>query len=146
VFLKKTSASDAVQIHGEIEHLASVESEAFIAADATVEASATVTIEPTAEVTSKSPKDLWRITGIRLQATVRAQKQLRLKALSAIRPFTAEEQERYQTLFRMQFFWQSGEPILMEEVTAWASATPGVIMTDSGLALVDEVQSNAPSE
>jgi uncharacterized protein YijF (DUF1287 family) len=146
VFLKKTSASDAVQIHGEIEHPASVESEAFIAADATVEASTTVTIEPTAEVTSKPPKDLWCITGIRLQATVKAQKQLRLKVLSAIRPFTAEEQERYETLFRMQFFWQSGEPILMEEATAWASATPGVIMTDSGLALVDEVQSNAPSE
>jgi hypothetical protein len=153
VFLKKTSASDAVQNHGEIENLACVEREASISADATndlttssVEDSATVATEPTAEVTSKPPKDLSRITKIRLEATVKAQKQLRWKALSAIRPFTGEERERYETLFKMQFFSQSGEPILMEEVTAWASATPGVIMTDSGPALVDEVQSNAPSE
>ncbi|HEY9653759.1 MAG TPA: hypothetical protein V6C95_24060, partial [Coleofasciculaceae cyanobacterium] len=137
---------DAVQIHGEIENPASVESEAFIAADATVEDSATVTIEPTAEVTSNPPEDLWRITGIQLKATVKAQEQLRWQAISATRSFTWEERERYKTLFKMQFFWQSGEPILMEEVTAWVSATPGVIMTDSGPALVDEVQSNLLSE
>lgn len=153
VFLESPSASDAVQNHGEIENPASVESEAFISADAAndsttspVEDSAIVTTEPTAEVTSKPPKDLWRITGIRLKATVKAQKQLRLQAISATRSFTGEERERYETLFRMQFFWQSGEPILMEEATAWASATPGVIMTDSGPALVDEVQSNPLSE
>ena len=150
---EKPSAPDFVQIHGEIEHPASVESEGFISADATndsttspVEDSATVATEPTTEVASKPPRDLWCITKIRLEATLKAQKQLQWQALSAIRRFTGEERERYETLFKMQFFWQSGEPILMEEVTAWALATPGVIMTHSGPALVDEVQSNAPSE
>jgi hypothetical protein len=130
-----------------------VESEVFISADATndsttspAEDSATAATEPTTEVASKPPRDLWRITKIRLEATLKAQKQLQWQALSAIRRFTGEEPERYETLFKMQFFWQSGEPILMDEVTAWALATPGVIMTDSGPALVDEVQSNAPSE
>jgi hypothetical protein len=151
--VENPSASDAVQIHREIENPALVESEVFISADATndstsspAEDSATVATEPTTEAVSEPQRDLWRITKIRLEATVKAQKQLRWKALSAIRPFTGEERERYETLFKMQFFSQSGEPILMEEVTAWASATPGVIMTDSGPALVDEVQSNAPSE
>jgi hypothetical protein len=150
---EKPSALDSVRIHGQIENSVSVENKAFISADATnrsttspVEDSATVATEPTTEVASKPPRDLWRITKIRLEATLKAQKQLQWQALSAIRRFTGEERERYETLFKMQFFWQSGEPILMEEVTAWALATPGVIMTDSGSALVDEVQSNAPSE
>jgi len=151
--VENPSASDAVQIHREIENPALVESEAFISADATddsitspAEDSATVATEPTTEVTSKPPRDLWRITKIRLEATTKAQKQLRWQALSAIHRLTGEERKRHETLFKMQFFWQSGEPILMGEVTAWVSATPGVFMTDSGPALVDEVQSNLLSE
>ncbi len=107
------------------------------------------TTEPTTEVASDPPRDLWRITEIRLKATNKAVQEVKRQAIANRRILSFEEQKRHQDIIKMQYLWQSGESSLVAEVLAWVEKTPGVQMTSSGPALVelvDQVHSPPPSD
>lgn len=73
------------------------------------------------------PVDFRRIAGIKVKARPIAEKAVRIQEqLESIR-FSAQERERRITIAKMRFLWESGEPVLMDEVRAWAAANPGVM-------------------
>lgn len=70
--------------------------------------------------------ELSRRTKIRLLAISKAKKAVRLLVLEN-QISTWQERERQETIAEMRYLWQSGEPVLMDEVRAWAAANPGVM-------------------
>jgi hypothetical protein len=97
-------------------------------------------VEPIEELRTEPPADLWCLTRIRLEARSKALKAVKQQACAFGRLFSYEEQVLRETLAKMRIFWESGERVLMDEVTAWVETTADVLMTDSGPALVSEVQ------
>ncbi len=102
-------------------------------------------VEPIDELRTEPPADLWCLTRIRLEARSKALKAVKQQACAFKRLFSYEERVLRETLAKMRIFWESGERVLMDEVTAWVETTAGLLMTDSGPALVSEVQFPPPS-
>lgn len=90
--------------------------------------------EPPASTNTRDPKytntldpKLSRRIKIRFSAISKAKKAVQMQALVERRRFTWQERERLETIAKMRFFWQSGEPVLMDEVREWARANPGAL-------------------
>lgn len=78
---------------------------------------------------SAAPSDtqtIRRLIKIRLIAIQHAKKAVQSQSLIEGR-FSPQERELRETIAKMRFFWQSGEPILMDEVLAWARANPDLL-------------------
>jgi len=78
-------------------------------------------------VGSVPPETIRRLIKIRLEAIQKASKAVRLQMLAENRLIRGEERERLETIAKMRFLWESGEPILMAEVLAWARANPDAL-------------------
>lgn len=81
---------------------------------------------PQIATTNTLDPELCRRTKIRLEAISKAKKAVRIQVLSN-QISTWQERERQETIAKMQFLWQSGEPILMDEVRSWARANPDAL-------------------
>ena len=81
---------------------------------------------PQTATTNTLDPELSRRTKIRLEAISKASKAVRIQVLSN-QISTWQERERQETIAKMRYLWQSGEPVLMDEVRAWAAANPGVM-------------------
>jgi hypothetical protein len=71
-----------------------------------------------------SPETIRHLTRIWLAAGAHAEKAVRIQQLAEIDLFDADERKHRETVAKMQFFWKSGEPLLMAEVKAWLAADP----------------------
>ena len=88
---------------------------------------------PPAATNTRDPKytntldpELSRRTKIRLIAISKASKAVRIQVLEN-QISTWQEQKRQETIAKMRFLWQSGEPILMDEVREWALSNPDAL-------------------
>lgn len=72
-------------------------------------------------------KRLGRLTRLKVEAKSYALKTARQQALHEKRFFSREERERRETIAKMEFLWNSGEPVLMDEVRVWALVNPGIL-------------------
>jgi hypothetical protein len=81
---------------------------------------------PQTATTNTLDPELCRRTKIRLEAISKASKAVRIQVVSN-QISTWQERERQETIAKMQFLWQSGEPILMDEVRSWARANPDAL-------------------
>jgi hypothetical protein len=88
---------------------------------------------PPATTNTRDPKytntldpKLSRRTKIRLEAISKAKKAVRIQVLEK-QIFTKQERERLETIAKMRFFWESGEPVLMDEVRSWALSNPNAL-------------------
>jgi len=68
-----------------------------------------------------------RLTRIWLEATKHAKKAVSASAFHEKRIFSREEQLQRETAAKMRYLWDSGEPLLIAEVKAWAEAHPGIL-------------------
>ncbi|NHC35954.1 hypothetical protein [Scytonema millei] len=79
---------------------------------------------------STAPADtqtIRRLIKIRLIAIQHAKKAVQSQSLIEGRRFSPQEREQRETVAKMRFLWESGEPILMDEVLAWARANPDLL-------------------
>jgi hypothetical protein len=74
--------------------------------------------------TGASPRETWRLAGIRQAARKRAERAVKLQSLAEGRLFDYDERQRRETAATMQFLWDSGEPVWMDEVRLWLAADP----------------------
>ena len=74
-----------------------------------------------------SPEVTRRLTRIWLAAISYAKKAAQEQSLIEGRRFSPQERERRETIAKMRFLWESGEPMLMDEVLAWARANPDLL-------------------
>jgi hypothetical protein len=65
-----------------------------------------------------------RLTRINLAANAHAKKAVKMQQCIETCPFTPAERQRRETAAKMQFLWDSGEPLLMDEVKSWLAADP----------------------
>jgi len=65
-----------------------------------------------------------RLIKIRLIAIQHAKKAVQSQSGIEGRRFSPQEREQRETVAKMRFLWESGEPSLMDEVLAWARANP----------------------
>jgi hypothetical protein len=115
-----------------------------------VEDEVPIVAAPTTEPTEKLMKpplvdDFLRRIKIRLEATRKAQQEVRRQEMRAIQLLTKDERERREDFVKMRLLWESGDPILGTEVMKWVEETDGVFLTDSGLVLMDEIASSSTS-
>jgi len=87
---------------------------------------------PTAPAASKIPTAAdpaltRRFTRIWLAATRHAEKLVRQQLLIEGHSLSYQERSRRETIAKMRFLWDSGEPLLMDEVRVWAAANPGIL-------------------
>lgn len=75
---------------------------------------------------SVPPETIRRLIKIRLEAIQKASKAVRILVLEK-QISNWQERERQETIAKMRFLWESGEPILMAEVLAWARANPDAL-------------------
>lgn len=89
---------------------------------------------PVAPVASAAPKIpiaadpevTRRLTRIWLAAISHAKKAVDVQSLISGR-FSPQEREQRETIAKMRYLWSSGEPLLMDEVRAWASSNPDLL-------------------
>ncbi|MES1026598.1 hypothetical protein ABN584_27270 [Gloeocapsa sp. BRSZ] len=86
---------------------------------------AVVTAVSTAEPVP--PETIRRLTKIRLQAVCKAQKAVRYLVLHERRIFSPQERKRHEDIAKMRYLWESGEPVLIAEVRAWAISHPDAL-------------------
>ena len=65
-----------------------------------------------------------RLTRINLAANAHAKKAVKMQQCIETCLFTPDEQKRRYAAAKMQFFWDSGEPLLMDKVKRWLAADP----------------------
>jgi len=68
-----------------------------------------------------------RIARIWTEANSHAQKTASASAKRDLRMFTREERLHVETVAFLRYLWDSGEPLLIAEVEAWAEAHPGIL-------------------
>ncbi len=71
-----------------------------------------------------SPRETWRLTGIRLEAMKRAKRVVKQQGLIEGQLFDPAERQCRETAAMMQFLWDSGDPVWMDEVKRWLAADP----------------------
>lgn len=74
--------------------------------------------------TGPSPRETWRLMGIRLEAAKKAKTAVRLQALAERCLLDPDERQRRETVVTMQFLWDSGDPVWRQEVKLWLAADP----------------------
>ena len=67
-----------------------------------------------------------RLIKIRLIAIQHAKKAVQSQSLIEGRRFSPQEREQRETIAKMRFLWESGEPVLIDEVRSWARANPDI--------------------
>ncbi|MDV2998368.1 MAG: hypothetical protein N4J56_008073 [Chroococcidiopsis sp. SAG 2025] len=79
---------------------------------------------------SAAPADtqtIRRLIKIRLIAIQHAKKAVQSQSGIEGRKFSPQEREQRETIAKMRFLWESGKPVLMDEVLAWARANPDLL-------------------
>ena len=73
------------------------------------------------------PTDFRQVAKLRVQAISHAQKTVKREALSLGRMICGSERARFEQIARMEFYCQSGEPLLIFEAREWAAANPSAL-------------------
>ena len=74
--------------------------------------------------TGADKQTIWRLTKINLAAIAHAKKAVKMQQLMETCLFAPVERQHQETLAKMQYLWNSGEPLLMDEVKRWLAANP----------------------
>jgi hypothetical protein len=82
---------------------------------------------PQTGTTNTLDPKLSRLIKIRLEAINKAKKAVRIQGLLENQISTWQEREQQETIAKMRYLWESGEPILMDEVRSWARVNPDAL-------------------
>ena len=90
-------------------------------------AKASVGESPSALAQEMSPELIRRLINLRLEAGRRGRTAARMQQLVQGRLLSLQERHRLEAIAKMQFLWESDEPILRAEVRAIVAANPGIL-------------------
>ena len=85
------------------------------------------TLAPPVPTEPTAPEDFRQVAMLRVQAIAHFQKVVKQQRLAANRFIKGPELKHLEQVARMQFYWQSGSPMLRAEARTWARTNPGCI-------------------